>query len=476
MDAAEEKVLIESLAQPARSDRLMLFVGAGASAAYGLPTWGELIGMLGTRSPNAHDLPGEFSKYVEKYGILALHHFLEATLGLRPVVVKDITALLLQIRSVAIVTTNCDRVLETAAHHLGVPLRLFVDDSDLEDFHTTPCMRLIKLHGTLDRKESLVFTAQDYANYPARIPALRAKVVELMRYCKVLFVGFSMADPDFCELLAAAAEGGAHHMTQMVGMFSKREIDENWRQLYLGRQIRNLAPLRELAFEEWGETADVGTPSFLCKLRDLISPPQLPSLSRQCLIFTNGYTATLKTELTSYLADCLGIPLVATHRYGRCTSGGILDSAKRNERYIRVFQDAAGHLGRRSSVVLDGTFAESQWREAVYRSAEEYGARVIVIKTRCEDQDYIRARLWRRRLDHSRSDHEVTDFRNFQITHDSIEREPVESDPHFKSLGVEVITFENHGNRRVFCADAASSDAALVAELVRISPLMSPNI
>jgi hypothetical protein len=224
--------------------------------------------LLGARRPNKHDLPGEFSKYAQQNGILALHQFLERTLGLRPALLKDVTALLLQIRCVAIVTTNCDLVLETAAGHLGVPLRRFVSDSDLEDFHTTPCLRLIKLHGSLERKDLLVFTKEDYATYPARVPALRAKVVDLMRYCKVLFIGFSMADPDFPELVAAASESGAQNMTQMVGLFAKQELDDNWRQRYLEQQVQRLIPLRECAFEEWGGTAELGTTSFLRKLRD----------------------------------------------------------------------------------------------------------------------------------------------------------------------------------------------------------------
>src|SRR4051794_5190549 len=104
MDATDEKTLLESLAQAARSDRLLMFVGAGASAAYGLPTWGQLVTMLGVRSPNKHDLPEEFSKFAQRHGTLALHQFLENTLGLRPARLKAISDLLLQIRCVAIVT------------------------------------------------------------------------------------------------------------------------------------------------------------------------------------------------------------------------------------------------------------------------------------------------------------------------------------------------------------------------------------
>lgn len=476
MRNSEKRRVLESLAQAARSDRLLLFVGAGLSTGYGLPNWQQLAEMLETPDPDYRDLPGEFSKYVLAHGKLTLHELLERKLGFRPAEVLEPTRLLLEIRAAAIVTTNCDRVLETAAAALGAPLKVFVDDSSLEDFHTTPWLKVIKLHGTLDRKESLVFTREEYAAHPNRVPGLRRKVAELMRYCNVLFVGYSMADPDFFDLMTIVGEGKPGHIRQMVGMFSEQEIRSEWRKLHLDDRVRVHGPLLEVPYEDFGDSSYTGMTAFLRGLRDFISPRELPSLSRQYVIFTNGYTATLKTELTSYLANCLGIPLLATHRYGRCTSEGILDPNKRHKRYAQLLADAGRMLKKGHSVILDGTFADPKWRNVLYKQARTSGAHIILVKTRCEDEAYIRARLWRRRLNHSRSEHEVTDFRNFEITRKAIEANPVEGDDEFAALGVEVITFENHGDRLVRVSKDASSDTRMITELLRISPLMSTHV
>jgi hypothetical protein len=131
---------------------------------------------------------------------------------------------------------------------------------------------------------------------------------------------------------------------------------------------------------------------------------------------------------------------------------------------------------RGQSLILDGTFAEKPLRAPVYELAKRLGVHVTVLRTQCNDEGYIRARLWRRRLDHSRSDHEVIDFRVFETTYGSIISNPIEQDHEITELGADIITFQNHGDRRVVCSEDASEDAKTIAHLIRISPLMSTHI
>jgi predicted kinase len=125
---------------------------------------------------------------------------------------------------------------------------------------------------------------------------------------------------------------------------------------------------------------------------------------------------------------------------------------------------------------LDGTFADPAWRDRVYALAHNHGARVIVLRTCCEDEAYIRARLWRRRLDHSRSEHEVTRFENFSLTYAEVTESPVEADRALAEESVDLVTFDNNGDRAVRTSVGASVDAEMIAELIRISPLMSSSI
>ena len=386
------------------------------------------------------------------------------------------TRSLLETRCIAVITTNCDRIIETCAAGLGAPTSIFVNDADLATFHTTPCTRLIKLHGSLDQMDSLVFTREQYAAHAGRVPGIRNRVAELMRSSKVLFIGFSMADPDFLDLMQLVGKGNPDQLAQMVGLFSATEIREGWRKLHLDEKVRKQAPLLEIAYEDFGASPSEAITAFLSQLRDLISPQTLPRLQCQSILFMNGYTATLKTELSTYLANCLSIPLLATHRYGDCTVGGILNSDKRSARYSQLLEDAERVVLGGRSVILDGTFAEPEWRTAVYRLAENSGAHPIAIQTRCEDDTYIRARLWRRFLDHSRSEHEVTKYENFQITRAAIEANPVEADSEFTELGGEIIRFENHGDKSVHCESDASADVRTISDLIKIGPLMSIHI
>jgi predicted kinase len=465
--------VLELLAQAARSDRLLLFVGSGISS---LPSWPELVAALDPRSPRSSDYPAEFSKYADRNGMRALHDFLERKLGKRPTEVEAQIRLLLETRSTAIVSTNCDHIIETAAEHLGVPLKIFAEDSDLADFHSTPCLRLVKLHGDLDRKESLVFTREQYERLSTTKPALIRTVIELFNSSRVLFLGFSMADPDFRQLMELTGNGKPDRVNQMIGLFRQAELGGQWRQLAMDTSVRNNVPLRELAYEEFGDSPSEGLRKFLCELKTLVSPTLLPRLEKQCVIFTNGSTATLKTETTTYLANCLGIPVLATHRYGRCTEDGLLDSELRAKRYRELQVEAEHLLSRGYSVVLDGTFADRSWREEIYRLARQHDAHPIVIRTACDDTAYIRSRLWRRRLDHSRSEHEVTRFENYLMTSKAVQQQPVDDDRVLQRLGGEVVTFQNHADRSVSVEPGASDEAQIIAELIRISPLMSIEI
>lgn len=468
---------LESLAQAARSDRLVLFLGSGVSKPYQLPGWVELAKELGNQNPDLRDLPAEFSKFAASQGMLALNNVLERRLGLQPAKIHYVTELLLETRAAALVTTNCDRILETASKQLGAPIRVFIDDADLPEFHTTPWLRLIKLAGSLDRKETLVFTREQYANTRTRIPGLRGKVAELIRYCKVLVLGYSMADPDFADLVSLVSPGQPGRVEQMVGIFSKQEIDEGWRKLYLDEAVRHNIPLLEIPYEDFDANRNVATRKFLDALHELICPRALPSLAEQCVMFTFGYTATLKTELTSYLANCLGIPLLATHRYGRCTKPtGVLDPNLRQGRYKSMLDDASGLIQRGQSVILDGTFAEPHWRRAVYETARAAKARVIVLRTTCEDEAYIQARLWRRKLDHSRSEHEVTKFRNYEITRRAVQQHPLEVDEPVKEGLVQIIDFRTDGARSVAVVTNGGKDTQTLAFLIRLSPMMSHHV
>jgi predicted kinase len=68
---------------------------------------------------------------------------------------------------------------------------------------------------------------------------------------------------------------------------------------------------------------------------------------------------------------------------------------------------AAGVVGSGHSVILDATFSERRWRDAVARLAGEAGAGFAFVETRCADTQILRKRLGERR--HAASISDATD-------------------------------------------------------------------
>jgi len=105
---------------------------------------------------------------------------------------------LVQIPWRAILTVNYDTLVERAfAEHQRV--RVCVDDSDLVASSTRDGIEVIHLHGVLTRPKTIVLAFEDYRLYPQTHPGLLAKVRQLFLQHPVLFVGFSVTDPNFLQ-------------------------------------------------------------------------------------------------------------------------------------------------------------------------------------------------------------------------------------------------------------------------------------
>jgi len=72
---------------------------------------------------------------------------------------------------------------------------------------------LLKLHGSIDRDDSIVLTRSDYLSVPARHGALFGLVQAMLLTRHMLFVGYSLSDEDFHQLVHGvrqALEGTEH--------------------------------------------------------------------------------------------------------------------------------------------------------------------------------------------------------------------------------------------------------------------------
>ncbi|CAN99038.1 MULTISPECIES: HEAT repeat domain-containing protein [Sorangium] len=207
--------LLEDLRQAYESGNLIVFAGAGVSAAGGLPTRLELAKHLrdrlhpGNAPPEALDeldcllargeLIDALSAEEQMLGPQEFCRAVERALDDKdiplPNVAEAIGALRPKLR--AVLTTNLDRFLVRAFKGEWSELTLA---SSAGDVAQRP-HHILKLRGTLGNWSSWVLTREQHDRLMSGTPEYRNICCTLFRACPLLFIGYGTAEDDFAQVL-----------------------------------------------------------------------------------------------------------------------------------------------------------------------------------------------------------------------------------------------------------------------------------
>jgi hypothetical protein len=236
--------VIDRLAEAARLQHLVLFLGAGVSAGAGLPTWSELIGETAAAVLGEGTSDDRLNALVDRDlrdAASILENMATASGPGRTVrsIIADLLGkyeryslahgLLASLPACEAVTTNYDELFERAARAGERPLAVLPDAPIDADGRW-----LLKLHGTLSQPERMVLTRADYLNMPRQYGALMGLVQAMLLMRHMLFVGYSLTDEDFHELIYEVrqarnpAAGAPRKVGTVLTLFKDPLADELW--------------------------------------------------------------------------------------------------------------------------------------------------------------------------------------------------------------------------------------------------------
>ena len=194
--------------------RCVLFCGSGLSAWAKLPTWTKLlediVRQLADETPDDANLD-ELNRLLAQGKLLEIADHCKEALGRRYNEILseqlrgatgDIPAphkVVVQLPFANIVTTNYDKLLERAYASVGSLPKTptHADCETLGPLLFDGGFFILKAHGDIDRPESMVLTTRDYQNIIHANPAFNSLFSALLLTKSVLFLGYSLNDPDF---------------------------------------------------------------------------------------------------------------------------------------------------------------------------------------------------------------------------------------------------------------------------------------
>jgi hypothetical protein len=210
--------LLDQIAGEISRGKCVLFVGAGLSVGAGLPNWEGLLRRLINHPMIDASIRQDLEAYLAQKQFLFVGEVIKGQLNktdyrnalrdtFKPaagVVPQENHRLLTQLPFGAVITTNYDRLLETAFTNAGQELEMFtsVDPVPFTSIANRGNRYLLKAHGTAERPDTIILAQSDYDSIIFANPVYRDHLKSLFRNSTVLFLGFGLSDPELRLLLS----------------------------------------------------------------------------------------------------------------------------------------------------------------------------------------------------------------------------------------------------------------------------------
>ncbi|WP_053955419.1 SIR2 family protein [Inediibacterium massiliense] len=163
--------------------------------------------------------PGMYSRFLKRQ--FMLNGYTESS------AYKDIIKLNCKIT----VTTNFDKMLDKHYHNDNFVVADYHDTSRIISNIKAPQNILIKAHGTIDNTNKMIFTNQQYFKARTENPQFYKILEALFLTNTVLFIGYSMNDPDIHLILEAlshvSADSSPHYILTEQNSYPS-QITEYW--------------------------------------------------------------------------------------------------------------------------------------------------------------------------------------------------------------------------------------------------------
>lgn len=194
---------MNDLKQKIENKNVILFAGAGVSAALELPTWGKLIEKfsedLGYHSEIFKGFGDSLAlaEYyeIEKNGIEELSKWMkkEWDIPIEKIQNSKIHENISKLEFPIIYTTNYDHCLETALSNFGKKYKKIVTVAELVNIKHDE-NQLVKFHGDMDLDKTIVLTEKSYFERLSFESPLDIKLRSDMLGKSILFIGYSLTD------------------------------------------------------------------------------------------------------------------------------------------------------------------------------------------------------------------------------------------------------------------------------------------